>query len=116
MGFCSIESSRVYRTLAAARQLFHIRKFVLLFGAGFPFYCNAQDIVWLKHDTPPATITEGPYEDRGYIDEVIAATLRNLPQFHVTLSKVPLGRELELMKAGGPYCARDLLKTTGREK
>lgn len=76
---------------------------------------QAEPLVWLKQNLPPATITEGPNEGQGYVDQLVDYALGKLRRHKVTIEKVPLVRELEMMKQGGAYCTRDFLATPERE-
>jgi len=78
-------------------------------------HCAAEPIIWFKLSQPPAIISEGPEQGHGYTDQRVALVLHNLPQYQVTISQMPPIREIQMMKAGGPYCSADLLETAERE-
>jgi len=87
----------------------------LMIGSCVPIDCAAGPVIWFKLTMPPGVIARGPEQGQGYTDQLVAAVLHNLPQYPVTITSVPIARELQMMKEGGPYCASDLLKTPERE-
>lgn len=87
----------------------------LWMGSCVPMHCAAEPIVWFSTVKPPGIFAEGPEQGHGYLDQLISYVLHTLPQYQVTVSQVPLTRELQVMKKGGAYCSLDPLKTPERE-
>jgi len=89
--------------------------FLLSIGLTMWGSCAAEPVAWLETNLPPGVIVEGPELGQGYLDQLIAAVLHDLPQYQIKITEVPLVRELQMLKMGGSYCSIDLLKIPERE-
>jgi len=103
-----------YQRPWAARLL--LRAMLMLsIGLTMPGSYAAEPVIWLETNLPPGVIVDGPELGHGYLDQLIAAVLHDLPEYQIKVTQVPLVRELQMLKIGGSYCSIDLLKTPERE-
>jgi uncharacterized protein (TIGR02285 family) len=82
----------------------------------FSISVRANTITWQTDHRPPASILEGPYQGRGFIDKIRDELIAQLPQYQHEKSISPLDRLFEDMSRGKEICHPLLFVTEERKK
>ena len=77
---------------------------------------NASKIInWYVYDRPPSHFLSGPKAGQGYLDRLLAITIKDLNEYrHITV-KATIARGLREMKQGKNACHLSIFKTPQRE-
>ena len=85
----------------------------LLFLSYFSY--SADEIDWYVYDRPPAHFLSGPKAGQGYLDKLLALTIKELPEYKHNKVQATIARGLHEMEMGKNVCHVSIFKTAKRE-
>jgi len=92
-----------------------MRYFLLITFTLSSYYSNAAEFIdWYVYDRPPAHFLQGPNKGQGYLDQLLALTIKELPEYKHNIVQATIARGLHEMKMGNNACHLSLFKTQKR--
>jgi uncharacterized protein (TIGR02285 family) len=79
------------------------------------FSYSADEIDWFIYDRPPAHFLSGPKVGQGYLDKLLALTIKELPEYKHNKVQATIARGLHEMEMGKNVCHLSIFKTEERE-
>lgn len=79
------------------------------------FSYSADSINWYVYDRPPAHFLSGPKVGQGYLDKLLALTIKELPEYKHNKIQATIARGLHEMEMGKNVCHVSIFKTEQRE-
>ena len=78
--------------------------------------CASEGIAWYIYDRPPAHILSGVNKGQGYLDQLLALTIKEMPEYNHNRVQAPISHGLHKMKQGKNVCHLSMFKTKERAK
>jgi len=79
------------------------------------FSASAEYIDWYVYDRPPAHFLSGPKKGQGYLDKLLALTIKELPEYQHNKVQATIARGLHEMAVRKNVCHVSIFKTEKRE-
>jgi len=79
------------------------------------FSDSADYIDWYVYDRPPAHFLSGPKVGEGYLDKLLALTIKELPEYRHNKVQATIARGLHEMESSKNVCHVSIFKTEQRE-
>lgn len=79
------------------------------------FVYASNTINWYVYDRPPSHFLSGTKAGQGYLDRLLALTIKDLKEYRHTKVKATIARGLREMKQGNNACHLSIFKTPQRE-